>query len=145
MPPVSKNKVEEGVLSKLFDLFFEVIGKKNNRDDFESILQGILSSTEKIMIAKRLAIYYLLIKNIDYTIICATLKVSAATVYKFKFILENNTRIASSFEKIILNEKILNFLEEIYLSIRGPGIPGVNWSDAWKHVRRFERKKARGI
>ncbi len=145
MVQLSRRKVEQDVLEKLFTLFFRIVGKNKDREDFESIIQGVLSPTEKTMIAKRIAIFYLLIKNIDYTIICETLKVSAATVFKFRFILENNSRLVPSFKKIIQNEKIINFLEEIYLTLRGPGVPGVNWSEAWKHVKRFEKRKAQGI
>lgn len=145
MVQLSRRKVEDDVLEKLFTLFFEIVGKNKVREDFENIIQGVLSTTEKIMIAKRIAIFYLLIKKIDYIIICETLKVSAATVFKFRFILENNQTVSLSYEKIVRNEKIFNFLEEVYLTLRGPGVPGVNWSEAWKHKRRFERRKTRGI
>lgn len=145
MVQVSRRKVKEDILEKLFTLFFEIVGRNKDREDFENMIQGVLSSTEKVMVAKRIAIFYLLIKHIDYTVICETLKVSAATVFKFRYVLENNKKVNESFGKIIRNEKILNFLEEIYLTLSEPGVPGVNWSAAWKHKRQFEQKKLRGI
>ncbi len=145
MPPISRYKVEDEVLEKLFRLFFEVVGNCNDKEIFEKILRDVLSPVERIMIAKRIAIIYLLSKNIDYVTICDVLKVSAATVAKFSFLLNKSEGIIPVLNKIIRNEKILEFLKDCLLIIRGPGVPGVDWSRAWKDRIAFERKKARGI
>ncbi len=145
MALVSRNKVDDRILEKLFAMLFEIVGNADDRDDFDAILQSILSSTEKIMIAKRIAIFYLLIKEVDYRVICKTLKVSAATVFKFRSIFENNDSVKGGIEAIIGKDKLKEIFEEIYLIMRGHGVPGVNWSGALKHKRDFERRKAQGI
>ncbi len=145
MPPISKFKVEDQVLEKLFKLLFEVVGKSENQSEFEKIMHDVLSPVERVMIAKRIAIIYLLTKNIDYLTICEVLKVSAATVAKFRHITDNSQGIIPTLNKILRNDKIKEFLEEFWLLIRGPGVPGVNWSAAWKHKLEFERKKSQGI
>ena len=80
MSRVSKRPLDERLLSKIYRLFYEVFSRNKNQDDFLLIIDDILSSSEKIMLSKRLAIIYLLIKGVDYRDIMDTLKVSSATV-----------------------------------------------------------------
>lgn len=145
MAMISRNKVSEEVLVKLFNLFFEVVGKRENKEEFKMLIGDIFSQTERIMIAKRIAIIYLLIKDIDYKIICEVLKVSASTVFKFRLLTEESKGIIPILKKILRNERINEFFEGILLTLYGPGTPGVNWGEARKSKIAFERKKERGI
>jgi len=145
MPMISKNKVDYDVLEKLFSLFFEIIGKRRNQQEFRKILFDILSSTERIMISKRIAIIYLLTKNIDYRIICEVLKVSAATVFKYRLKIEESKGIVPLLKKILLHENIENFFKEIIMDLYGPGTPGVDWGQARINRIKFEQKKETGL
>lgn len=145
MTRISQYPINNNLLTKLFDLFFEVVGKKNNSQDFKNTITDLLSPTERVMIAKRIAIVYLLLKKIDYVTISEVLKVSSSTIGKFQIIIENSVGIVPTFKKLLKNEKISQFLEEIYLLFRGPGVPGVNWSSAWTQKLELERKKQQGI
>jgi uncharacterized protein YerC len=145
MTRVSRYKLKDEVLDKLFYLFFEIVGKKNDINEFKNIISDLLSPTERIMIAKRITIIYLLLKNIDYLTIVDVIKVSPSTIAKFHLLMEKSTGIVPAFNKIIKNEKIVEFLEELYLDLRGPGKYGVNWSAAWQNKIDFERRKRRGI
>jgi len=145
MPMISRNKVDDEVLEKLFSLFFEVVGKRENKEEFQRLINDVFSSTERIMVAKRIAIIYLLTKNIDYRIICEVLKVSASTVFKFRLLTEESKVIVPILKKILRGEKISQFFEEILLTFNRPGKYGVNWSQAWKDKMAFERKKETGI
>jgi len=142
---ISRNKVDDEVLEKLFSLFFEVVGKRENKEEFQRLINDVFSSTERIMVAKRIAIIYLLTKNIDYRIICEVLKVSASTVFKFRLLTEESKGIVPILKKILRGEKISQFFEEILLTFNRPGKYGVNWSQAWKDKMAFERKKETGI
>ncbi len=145
MTRISQYPINNNLLTKLFELFFEVVGKKNNSEEFKNTIADLLSPTERIMIAKRIAIIYLLLKKIDYVTIADVLKVSSSTIGKFQIIIENSTGIVPTFKKLLRNERISQFLEEIYLTFRGPGVPGVDWSSAWKQKLELERKKQQGI
>ena len=109
MPQISKLKLENHVFEKLFDLFFEIIGNNRDKDKFEKIIYDVLSPVERLMVAKRIAIIYLSTKNIEYSIICEVLKVSPATVAKFKLITVNSIGIKPALKKIVNNEKIADF------------------------------------
>ncbi|PIP62757.1 hypothetical protein COW98_02330, partial [Candidatus Roizmanbacteria bacterium CG22_combo_CG10-13_8_21_14_all_35_9] len=122
-----------------------MVGKRENKEEFQRLINDVFSSTERIMVAKRIAIIYLLTKNIDYRIICEVLKVSASTVFKFRLLTEESKGIVPILKKILRGEKISQFFEEILLTFNRPGKYGVNWSQAWKDKMAFERKKETGI
>lgn len=145
MTRISRYYLNEELLNKLFNLFFTVVGKKDDIDEFKETVIDLLSPTERIMIAKRVAIIYLLLKKIDHMTISDTLKVSPSTVAKFHLIMEKSQGIVPTFKKLIRNEKFKEFLEDIYLSFRGPGTYGVNWTSAWQQKKDLERRKQIGI
>lgn len=66
------------------------------------------------MIAKRVAIIYLLLKNINQRTICQVLKVSSGTVAKYSLILEKSQGVAPAFLRLMRNERLINFLEEVF-------------------------------
>lgn len=141
----SKFQLKDEVLEKLFGLFFEVVGKKGSKDEFRKTMNDLLSPAERVMISKRIAIIYLLLKGIDYYNICHVLKVSTATVAKFRILMERSEGVIPTFERIIRIEKVGDFLEELFNTLYGPGTPGVDWKAAWRDKIRLERKKEYGI
>lgn len=141
----SRFKLDENVLEKLFDLFFEVVGKKANKGEFRKVIVDLLSPAERIMLAKRIAIIYLLLKKIDYYNICKVLKVSPSTVAKFSLLMERSEGVVPTFKTIVKREKIGEFLEELFNDLYGPGVPGINWKAAWERKRNLEKRKAFGI
>lgn len=145
MTNISKRKVKEDIREKIFQLLFEAFGNIADREEFTGIIHDILSPTERIMIAKRVTIIFLLMKEIDHQMISDVLKVSLTTVAKFQFIMENSKGIVEALRGLVRNEKIAHFFEEIWLEFRGPGVPGVNWKSAWQSKIAFENKKTRGI
>lgn len=145
MVQISRFKLNDETLEKLFTLFFEVVGKKSNKDEFINTISDILSPVEKIMIAKRIAIIYLLLQNIDHRAICLTLKVSTATVAKFALLTSKSSGVIQTFNRILKNMKIELFLLEMFNALFPPGMPGVNWKSAWKRKLAVARKKSTGL
>lgn len=145
MARISRFALREEVLDKLFMLFFQVVGRKDNQNDFQKIIQDLLSPVERIMIAKRITIIYLIMKKIDYVTICDVLKVSPSTVAKFSLLMEKSDGIVPTLKGMVRNEKISIFLEELFLELRRPGTYGVNWRQAWQDKIRFSKKKETGI
>jgi len=143
MTRISKYRVEDKVLKKLYFLMFEIISNMDEEERFTGIMNELLSPTEKIMIVKRIAIIYLLMKNINYLIISDVLKVSSRTIAKFHSIILEGKEIKNILEGLIGNEKIKDFFEELFF--REPGTYGVNWKSAWRQKFEIENKKLRGI
>jgi len=55
----SRFELSEGLLEKLFDLFFEVVGNQSSKSEFKKIFVDLLTPAERIMLAKRVAIIYI--------------------------------------------------------------------------------------
>lgn len=145
MTRISKYKVNDEILDKLFYLLFEVLSNKQNIGQFNDILTELLSPTERIMIAKRVAIIYMLMKGVDCSVIIDSLKVSSATISKFQIIVENGKFVVEALKKVVRNEKIIDFFEKLVIDFRGPGTYGVDWKSAWQQKIDFEKRKERGI
>jgi Trp operon repressor len=118
MPHVSPRKVDKKLIKKITARLVDVLTNEKNTDK-RYILKEILTRTEKIMLAKRLAIVLMLSSDIPAHLISETLKVSPTTITKISLKLElgkyENTIKASKEEKIDL-EKIF------YLLITAGGI-----------------------
>ncbi|VVA43593.1 conserved hypothetical protein [Candidatus Roizmanbacteria bacterium] len=146
MARVSKFKLRDDVLEKLFGMFFETIGNRDDKKQFTKIINGVFSQNERIVFAKRIGIVYLLLKNIDLHNICMALNVSTGTVAKFKLLIENNHEgLNEAFEEIILRDKTREAIDDFFSLIFRPGKYGVNWELAWERKRESERKKRFGI
>lgn len=145
MTRISRYKLNEHVYEKLFTLFFEVVTNSKDKNDFNHLIKDLFSPVERIMIAKRVVIVYLLIQEIDYRMICSVLKVSNATISKFKLLMERSDGIVPILKKIIRNEKVKLFLLELIDALSPPGTYGTNWKNAWKRRAEINRKKETGI
>jgi len=142
---ISYLKIRGEDYEKIFSIFYKVLGETKDKDEFSKILFDLLTPAERIMIIKRIAIIYLLLKDIEYRTICEVLKVSNGTVSKYKLLMENSAGIVPVLKKMIRNEKIWLFFEDIFSQIFYPGRPGINWKAAWETKIALERKKERGL
>lgn len=142
---ISYLKIKEEDYEKIFSIFYKVLGKTEDKDKFNKILFDLLTPAERIMLIKRIAIIYLLMKDIDYRTICEVLKVSNGTVSKYKLLMENSEGIVPVLKRMVKQEKVWLFFEDIFSQIFHPGLPGINWKAAWETKINLERKKERGL
>lgn len=146
MTRISKKPIKEKLLTKIYKLFYEVFSRYEGQEDFLLIMDDILSPTEKIMLAKRLAIIYLLIKKVDYRDIADTLKVSTATIlfYSTRFY-KRNSRVVNIINKMLGKEKALNFLDDFFANFMiRPGVHIGHWQLYRDHQLKQERRKVLG-
>jgi len=145
MTRISKFQVNNEILDKLFLLLFEVVGNKFSNKEFADIVHDLFSPVERIMIVKRVAIIYMLMKGIENSIIVDSLKVSPSTISKFQVTIENSKGVVKALNTIVKNEKINDFFENLITEFRGPGTYGVDWKSSWQRKIDYEKRKARGI
>lgn len=100
MPRVSKRKVNAAVSQRMKSLLLDVISGLNNNQEIEEFLAEFLTPTEKIMLAKRLAIAMLLVKEYQYESIREILKVSTSTIDRVSYWIKHEGR---TFKKIVEN------------------------------------------
>lgn len=102
-------KIEE----QIFDNLWESLSQLKNKKDIEIFLADLLTPTERIMAAKRLAIAVMLLKNMDYGKIKETIKVSNETISKVSTTVKHNQGYQLAINKIIKTEAGRKFWADI--------------------------------
>jgi uncharacterized protein YerC len=77
---VSKQKLNHSIEKQVYTLFYQLLVDIKSLNEAELIMKDLLSTTEKEVMAKRLAIAIFLDKGRSYENIKNTLKVSSATI-----------------------------------------------------------------
>ena len=142
MVQLSKRKVKPEAMNKMFSLLFDVLGKQGNRNSFNIIIDGMFSPIEKIMIAKRVAIFFLIMKGEEWKTIRDIVKVSLASVSKCQMVLKNNAEMQCTLQALVGKKEMELFFDELILTLFGPGTAYTNWKNAWKRKKELEQKKA---
>ncbi|OGI89674.1 hypothetical protein A2911_02635 [Candidatus Nomurabacteria bacterium RIFCSPLOWO2_01_FULL_40_15] len=112
MPHVSSKKLDPKLLEKLSRKLLAVLEKAQNKQSFSSVVNELFTSTEKIMLAKRLAIILMLSSRVPQHKVVDILKVSPSTVAKtslqieigkYKNILKISKKEKMDIEKLVWN------------------------------------------
>lgn len=88
MPHVSKNSLENKTEKELLKALKIVLTRIGKNEEMDLFLFSLLSKTEQIMLAKRLAIALLIKENVPESSIANSLHVTRGTVDRLKLFLE---------------------------------------------------------
>lgn len=142
MAQVSRYPLSQLVYKRIFEILFNSIASVKSRNEVEEFFNDLLTPTERIVLAKRLAIALLLFKGYNYAAIRKTLHVSPPTIATVSVALrykgEGYRKIVS---KLLREEAIKDFLLEVVDSFATIGSIGGKGSNVWRDVRRRIRKK----
>lgn len=146
MSQVSKILLQKEHLNKVLSLLFTLIVNIQNKKSAEILLNELLTPTEKIMLAKRLACFYLLLKEIPIREIKDILKLSTSTIAYLKHFLENSSNLRSYLRDRMTKEEIKNIFEDFIVDMLY-GIPrkGSNWSQNLKQYYDHQQKRKEPI
>jgi uncharacterized protein YerC len=86
MSHVSRNELDSKTKYQIINTFELVLGKMD-KDEANTFFYSILSDTERVMVAKRLAIALLLKEGIDESAIARALNVTRETVDRINLVL----------------------------------------------------------
>lgn len=116
MPHLSKGRLTQKLQSELLQTFKTVLRRIKTNSEVEFFLSSLLSETERMMLAKRLAIVVLLEENVPETTIAEILQVTRETVnrigllsqikgegYKIALRKLNEEKALSTFKKFLLS------------------------------------------
>ena len=84
MSQISQRKMDENIQAMMFQMFLGSFSKCKDQGEVANYLGDILTETEAIVLAKRLAIALMLTKGYNYNQICDLLKVTPPTISKVK-------------------------------------------------------------
>ncbi|MEX2012806.1 MAG: YerC/YecD family TrpR-related protein [Candidatus Levyibacteriota bacterium] len=142
MAQVSKRQLNKQVEEKILDLFWTSLSMLSTKDKISSFLDDLLTPTEKLMLSKRLAIAFMLLKKDNYPTINDRLKVSDPTIWNVKTNLHHRGKgYKMVIEEIMKKERWEKFWQDLdhLLEQAIPPRPGTNW----KKVRRKQWEKRR--
>jgi len=112
MPHVSQKRVKKQVFNRMSNEFVNAIASMKNSSEVRGFLNELLTPTERVMLAKRLAVILMLKKKYSFLMIRHILKVSPSTVARFWKIIKMKPFQFLSRE-ILRKEKQKKFWEEL--------------------------------
>ena len=80
MPHVSRNKLDNKTLYQISEKLFKAIKHLKHEEEVSQFFNDLLTKTERIMLAKRLAIVTMLEVGYPFKVISRALKVSESTI-----------------------------------------------------------------
>lgn len=143
MSQVSKYKLNNKIYDKIFSLFPQFLYRMTSRGNQGVLVDAFFTKTEKIVIAKRVAIAFMLVKGYKYDQIVNKIKVSHGTIAKIADSLKSHSVvITKEFESIAKEDAFAQFLNAVGYQVTKLLPPkGGNWS-AWRG--RIEQDKREG-
>lgn len=142
MPYVSKRSIPIAIENKIYDLLIKSIEKLSKKYDIVPFLSDILYPTERVMIAKRLSIAYLLLRgDYDHRQVAKLLRVSTNTVARVSLVLKTQGKgYRLIVERFLKEEALRTVLNELIEGLTPLPPKGANWGE-WQKRRRERRRK----
>lgn len=146
MSQVSKYPIPKNVADRIFNIFIKTLIKIKDEKDAQNLADDLFSPTEKIMLAKRLAIAFLLLKGYQYREVSKLLRVSLTTIASVSSSLNYGS---SGYTNILQRISKEENLEEFFLNIaeKSLSLPaqvstgGGSWRYLLQEVRKAKTQK----
>src|SRR3989344_9035841 len=113
MAQISKKYLSEDIQNKISGTLMEAVSQVKGRQDTQLFLNDLLTPTERVVLAKRLAIAILLLKGWGYEPIQNFLKVSSDTVGKVSVIVKNSQGYRKAVKNILVTEAGRKFWQNV--------------------------------
>lgn len=147
MAQVSKYPISKEIYDRIFEIFLQTLIRIRDKAEAEEFTGSLLSPVERIMLAKRLAIAFLLEKGYEYRQIQKTLRVSLPTIASVSFVRQyGGEGYKKVIKKIIQEEKLSDLLERAVLKLLEFPAKGTKGSGVWRYLKQEvenERKRSR--
>lgn len=141
MTQISKYPISKDVYDRIFDIFLKTISGLTSRQITENFLKEFLTPTEQVMLAKRLAISFLIAKGYDYREISKILRVSTGTVARVAFPYKQGKYFRMAIGKLLNDEKIEEFFQGIGETVAELFSIGGSKSGSWRYLKEEVRNK----
>ncbi len=140
MTQISKRFLSKKVEERILDLFWTSISSLSTKERVALFLDDLLTPTEKLMLSKRLALAFMIMKGYDDPTINERLKVTDATIWNVKTNLTLGGKgYKMGIEQIMNKEKWEKFWQELdnfFQKILPP-----RYGTDWKEARRKQWTK----
>ncbi|MBI2023647.1 hypothetical protein HYT01_03750 [Candidatus Giovannonibacteria bacterium] len=147
MGQVSKYPIAKNIYERIFEIFLKTLVNIKDPKEAKEFIESFLSPVERIMLAKRLAIAFLLEKGYDYRQIAHVLRVSSPTISAVNLTRQYGTDgYRKAIKKILREEKINEFLENVVEKLLAAPATATKGGALWKYLRdevKKDREKRR--
>lgn len=110
MAQISNYPISKDIAERIFDVFVKSIISVKGKQETEDFIADLFTPTEKIMLAKRVAIAFLLLRKYEYREISKVLRVSLPTISSVSFSLKYGK---GSYQKILSKIAVQENIEEL--------------------------------
>ena len=117
MSQVSKRKIKDAEFEKVFKKFMDTIELSGHKKYTRKFIEEFFYPTERIMLAKRIGIIFMIVNKIPDRVIAETLSISTSTVGRMieKYDRGEYKYLESLFKKDM--ESLVDLIEKIYFII----------------------------
>lgn len=121
MTQISKHRLQGNTLERTFELFVQTLLNIKDKETTKNFINGFFTPTEKIIFAKRIAIYVMLAKGNSYESIRTVLKVSPPTIARASSHLNYSHDLDHVIKMILIKDDAKQIFEEIISVFDIPG------------------------
>lgn len=119
MSHVSQNRLDKHAEVKLLNAFNKVLSHIHKDEAMQSFLTAPLSPTEKLMLAKRLGMYYLIKEGYSDVEISRMLHLTRITISRFRYFLDSQGQGFQVAWEIFQTEEIKNEVKNVLQDLAG--------------------------
>lgn len=136
MTQVSKYPISKTIADRIFEIFLKSLVNIHNQQEADQFISDLLTPTEKIMLAKRLAIALLLRKDYDYRTIQKIIRVSAPTITSVNMAIRYGSEgYKNLINKILKEEKLVSIMEKSVSKILSLPAQARKGGTAWRYLK----------
>ena len=117
MPQVSRIKLDKKAEKQLIDTLELIFSKVSKKDEMNSFLSSLLTPTEKLMLAKRIAVVVLLNEGLNDSQIASSLNITRITVSKMRYFIEARGDGYKIVHKVLRNENLLKEFKNVLVKL----------------------------
>lgn len=144
MSQVSKYPVKKEIADRIFEIFIKSLSHSRNMHESYSLAEDLFTPAEKIMLSKRLAIAFLLMKGYSYRTISSLLKVSLGTIaYVQTYLNYGKGGYRIILERISKEEKLEEFFNGMLEKLISIPAESTKGGGAWRNLRSEVQKQNR--
>lgn len=145
MSQVSKHKLNQKIYDKIFTLFPQLLSRLSSKGHASIAINALFSTTEKTMIAKRIATAFMLVKGYTYSQINSKIRVSYGTIGKIAELTKNaDSNFVKELQLMATEQAFSEFLDAIGYKVALLLPPkGGNWSVWRRNIEQTRRQSER--
>lgn len=141
MTQISKYPISDKIYQRILEIFLKSLVKIETNDEAQQFIKDFLSPTEQIMLAKRLAIAFLLEQNYEFREISRILRVSLTTIARVSLMRKiGGVGYQKIIHKLLNEEQLKEFLGNIAESLTGLMSAGKG-STTWRYLNQELKNK----